>query len=118
MIEFTIPIKLVAASNAREHWRVVAKRAKEQRALAKIMTLGTDAAVLVAIGRRPLVVTITRLGKRKCDSDNLSGSAKYVRDGIAEALSVDDGDESVALWHYAQKIGKEYGVIVRIEEAK
>lgn len=36
------------------------------------------------------------------------------RDGIADALGVDDGDESKVTWSYAQERG-DYGVRVKIE---
>ena len=49
----------------------------------------------------PLTITITRIGPRRLDSDNLAASAKHVRDGIADWLEIDDGDERLT-WNYAQ----------------
>lgn len=49
------------------------------------------------------------------DDDNLAISAKALRDGIAEALGVNDGDRSVVTWEYDQKLGKEYGVELEIK---
>ena len=66
--------------------------------------------------RLPCTVTITRLGPRKLDSDNLATSAKGLRDGIADKLGVDDGDERIT-WCYAQEKSKTYGVRIEIEEA-
>lgn len=115
MIDFEIPLRLVAAGNAREHWRMVAKRKKTQRGLAHLYAAGF--AIALSKLKRPVMVTLTRIGKRKMDGDNLQGSAKYVRDGIADALGVDDGDESKVTWAYKQKIGKDYACRVRIEGA-
>jgi hypothetical protein len=49
------------------------------------------------------------------DSDNLPVSMKHVRDGIADAMGVDDRDERVT-WEYAQERGKpgEYKVKVDV----
>lgn len=59
---------------------------------------------------------MTRVAPSKgLDFDNLVSSAKACRDGIADALGVDDADARVT-WHYAQRRGKprEYAVEVRV----
>lgn len=65
------------------------------------------------------VATITRVGKRKLDSDNLARSAKAVRDAIASNFGIDDGDEgekdSRWDWRYKQEIGKAYAVKIELE---
>ena len=64
----------------------------------------------------PLIITITRVGPRELDGDNLQGACKHVRDGIADWLGVNDRDKRIQ-WKYAQaRCGaKEYGVTVRVE---
>ena len=59
----------------------------------------------------PLVITITRIGPRELDGDNLAASAKHVRDGISDWLGVNDRDKRLK-WEYTQEKGgpKEYGV--------
>lgn len=116
-VGFTLPIRLVAGANARDHWRVTAKRAKEQRSLGAMWTRGC-ARYFILPGRRGgmIQVTITRLGKRKLDDDNLAISAKHLRDGIADALGIDDGDTARIQWHYAQEISKGYAARVTIKE--
>ena len=59
------------------------------------------------------MVTITRIGPRKLDDDNLSGACKYVRDEIARMVGVDDGSDRYT-WVYKQRTGA-YGVDVEIE---
>ncbi len=112
MITFEIPIRLISTANAREHWRAVAKRKKEHRALG---VLYTTVRVSEAGGiKPPFDIIITRLGKRLLDDDNLSGSAKFLRDGIADALNVDDGDVSKIRFVYRQECGKIYGARIQI----
>lgn len=119
-VEIEIPVRLVSLLNTREHHMARARRAKQQRSLARLQTIAR-------LCRSPLwarvangcgiVVTITRIGPRELDDDNLAGSAKHVRDGIADALGIDDGSDLVT-WLYAQSKGfpHEYGCQVRIEQ--
>jgi len=109
-VAFSLPLRTVSETNAREHWAARAKRAKEQRGIACSFT----AFAFEHWGNIPLTITLTRIGPRKLDSDNLAASLKHVRDGIADALGMDDGDERLT-WAYAQEKGKEYSVRVRIE---
>jgi hypothetical protein len=64
----------------------------------------------------PVVVTITRVAPRPFDDDNLAASGKHVRDGIADALRIDDRSPLVT-WRYAQRRGpaKTYAIEIRIE---
>lgn len=50
-----------------------------------------------------LLVAITRHSPRALDSDNLVSAGKNLRDGIADALRVDDKDSRV-VWHVQQVI--------------
>lgn len=119
-VEIEIPVRLVSLLNSREHHMARARRAKQQRSLARLQTIArlcrSPLWARVANGCY-LVVTITRIAPRKLDSDNLAGSAKHVRDGIADALGIDDGSDLVT-WLYAQSKGfpREYGCQVRIEQ--
>ena len=120
---FEIPGKLVSGMNAREHWGSRANRAKKQR------EGGAEHAANAILRWRlkqgkgrdalpfPLVVTIIRRGKAPLDSDNLAISGKHLRDGIADALGVDDGDESLVTWEYRQEHAPKYSARVEIESA-
>lgn len=103
-MKFTIPIKLASLANLREHHMVRARRAKAQRQAACLMMKPHPV---------PCVITITRVGPRPLDSDNLAISAKHVRDGIADRLGVDDGSPLLT-WTYAQRKAKEYGVEIEV----
>lgn len=108
-----MPLKIVSEANCRDHWRVKAKRVKAHRITAHSM-------LRVAFGASgwaaPLVITLTRIGPRDLDTDNLAGGFKAVRDGIADWLGINDGDKAVT-WNYTQERGKpkQYAARVVIE---
>ncbi len=111
-MRFTIPIRLPSLLNTRMNWRALSSLKKKQKtATAVCIKKAKESARIPDI---PLLVTITRVGPRKLDDDNLSGSCKYVRDQIAAAVGVDDGS-SLYTWRYEQRIGK-YSVEVEITE--
>jgi hypothetical protein len=105
-------VRLVSLLNLREHWSGKAKRAKMQRGIARLAVApklhGWDLS-------GPLVVTITRLSPGTLDSDNLAGSGKHVRDGIADALGVDDGDPRIE-WRVVQVRSKSWGCRIEISK--
>jgi hypothetical protein len=113
MICVTIPIRTVSEANRRDHWAVRAKRTKQARQTVGLVMAGS----LSFHGRPdfPLVVTLTRIAPRDLDSDNLAISQKGVRDGVADALGIDDRDPLVA-WRYDQRRGKrgQYAVEITI----
>lgn len=125
---FTAPIHIIPETNQREHWGSKARRVKAQRQGATIITR----AALNKLGRHilplelpnepllPATVTLTRiigLRGRKLDADDNRNTAfKAVRDGIADALQVDDGDEGLVRWKYEEEKGSEWAVRIRIEK--
>lgn len=118
MPTLTIPLpglRLVSLANQREHWRPKAARAKKQRAAAQLLV---RAALREPRGEPfhfPVAVIITRIAPRVLDDDNLAGAAKSVRDGVADALGIDDRDPRVK-WAVAQRKGKprEHGAEVQL----
>lgn len=110
----TIPIRTKSEANGRDHWAKKAKRVKAQRS-----TVGLVVSGLLSLQGHvgfPCTVTLTRIApSRGLDSDNLTISLKACRDGVADALKVDDGHPQVT-WAYAQRRGapKQWGVEVRI----
>lgn len=111
---FEIPVKLVSEANSHRQFWYRAKRAKEQR---EKSALATRTALSGLAFRLPLIVVITRVSPRELDSDNVTSSAKHVRDGIADALGVDDRDGRV-IWRVTQERGapKQYAARVLIRE--
>lgn len=99
----TIPMNLPSVANLREHWAVKAKRTKIQRHIARFILGAALRRVHPEWPTRKVCVTITRVGSRKLDDDNLASAAKGVRDGIADALHVNDGDIDHVRWVYKQR---------------
>lgn len=106
MMVTTIPIKTVSEANQREHWAKKAARQKKQRHAAWLMTKSCPL---------PCIVTLTRIGPRTLDDDNLRGAMKATRDGVADRLGIDDADPRVE-WRYGQRRGlpKQYAVEIEI----
>lgn len=112
-VSVPIPGLRLASLNVREHWATRARRVARERNLVTLVLRGTVAAQMMLVA--PLVVTITRIGPRRLDDDNATGSAKAVRDAIATALGVDDRDDRVC-WRVEQASGA-FGVHIAIRAA-
>jgi hypothetical protein len=64
----------------------------------------------------PCVVELTRFATRKLDDDNLAAAFKAFRDGIADALGINDGGSAVT-WRYLDlptPIKGAYSVMARV----
>jgi hypothetical protein len=107
----------VSEANAHTHWRQRQKRAKEQRGIAAFKVSRVLLLEKVKYGTSygpPSVVGLVRIAPRALDDDNLQGALKHVRDGVADALGVNDRDPRVT-WQYAQEKGDTGQYAVRIE---
>jgi hypothetical protein len=145
LIAVKMPVRLINTSNSREHWRATAKRAKTVRHTAKVMTRSAivrsifvrergliydtpsevelrypDAAKalreMLNFGRAaPLDVRLVYVGPRELDYDGVWSAVKSMRDGVADALGIDDGDPRV-VWVPDHERGgvREYGARVEI----
>lgn len=117
MTTFTIEgLRLPSLANLRLHWAKLAKLKATQKLVARSSTL---AHADVWRCRLPMVITLTRIGPRKLDVDNLAASLKGTIDGIALALDVDDGDDGLE-WRFKQERaakGAKHAYGVRVEIA-
>jgi len=109
---YEFPLRTVSEANVRTHWARRAKRAREQRRVAQVYTRAALASH--GVPRPPLVIRLTRIAERSLDSDNLAGAFKAVRDGIADALGIDDGDQRLT-WLYQQEKADRGTYQVRVE---
>ena len=107
-----LPLKTGSGENEREHWATRARRVKRERGTADVLT---------RLKLRPwgdrCTVTLTRISAGELDDDNIRGSLKGVRDGVADALGLKSDRDPRVHWKYAQekcKRGK-FGVRVLIE---
>ena len=111
--EVTIPVRTVSETNQREHWSERHKRRKTQRSTVYLVVRAQLLRHGITV---PCTVTMTRIAPSSgLDFDNLVSSAKACRDGIADALGVDDADPRIE-WRYQQRRGKgkEWGVDVKV----
>lgn len=104
-----LPIKTVSEMNTRTHWAARHTRLSQHRRTARVM-----------VGKHPLpcVVTMVRMSPGTLDDDNLRSALKGTRDGIADALGVQDNDPGIQ-WRYEQeKVSRgTYGVRVEVSPA-
>lgn len=107
--DVTLPIRIVSEANVRECWQAKHRRSRKQRDMAYLCCRGYRR---MAGNERPVSITLTRIGRRKLDGDNLQRGFKAVRDGVADALGVDDGSDRIT-WQYRQEKG-EYAVRIEI----
>lgn len=110
-VTLVVPLRVVSAANAREHWAVRSRRVEAER-------LTVRGAFSAANLTHPpyfvrAAVTLTRLGGRRWDDDNNVSGLKGVRDEVAAWLRVDDGDPRVA-FGYAQEPGGPCGVRIEL----
>lgn len=69
----------------------------------------------------PLVVTMTRIGGKQMDTDNLAGSFKAVRDAVARFLGIDDRHAARVRYDCQQRTRKNnesYGCTIEIVARK
>lgn len=120
MTEVLLPIRTWSEPNLRGHWAQRARRAHKQREAARLLVraalVSLPPASPLRAWKQKIIVRLTRIGPRRLDSDNLAAALKHIRDGVADALGMDDGDERLT-WLYAQRNGKpgEYAVLVEIQ---
>ena len=127
-VRIEIAYRLQSAANLREHHFAKAARSKEQRQLARMhlegallgakitarFAKGKDASTPVLWG--PVVVVLTRRGKRRLDGhDNLRSAFKNVVDGIADAMGTRDDDPRIEWTYGEQEIG-EYAIRIEVRK--
>lgn len=113
MITVDLPIKTGSGLNDRKHWAVRSRETKRARGTACLLVRAK-----LMPWEQGCTVTLTRLSAGTLDDDNLRGAMKACRDGVADALGVQDNDKRVK-WEYAQEKCKRgaYGVRIQIEQA-
>lgn len=113
-ISVVVPVRLRNTSNSRAGWRATAKRAKEVRSLAKMLVLRQYQS-----SPWPLAIRLVYVGPRQLDDDGVASAVKSLRDGVADALGIDDRDPRV-VWVPDQERGgvREYSARVEVYLAR
>ncbi len=110
----TFPLHTVSEANARDGWRARARRAKEHRGVVAMVLRPMLSGWRV--GTRQIEVTFVRVSAGKLDDDNLRSAIKGTRDGVSDALGIDDGDPRVQFFYEQERCSpKSYAVIVTIK---
>lgn len=109
----TLPFR-VRSLNAREHLQVKARRVARERGVTRL-AMSAPCAQYRARPPEQLTITLTRVGPRRMDDDNSCGALKAIRDGVADALGIDDGDPRLT-WEYRQEKGP-FGVRVELRSS-
>ena len=122
-LEWLLPIVTVSEANKKEHWSVSSKRHKNQQRTLRILLPKDNYPI-------PCIITLTRMGGRKIDDDNLPVSMKYCRDEISDIilgnvyqkgigltqkrLKGRNDDNPLVEWRYAQEAGLFKGIRISI----
>ena len=99
----------------RQAWQVTAAVTRKQRGYVAL-ALYNHKRQLLQLAEGKVQVILVRVGARRLDADNLQGSLKAVRDGVAAQLSLDDSDCRIS-WCYEQETTtdrREHGVRITI----
>lgn len=115
-VEFELPFRIRSEANARGHWAKKARRAKPQRVGACLVALQHVGPFKKHAGGIRITLTRHYTGRARAMDvgDNLSSGFKAIRDGIAEALGIDDGSSRLT-FVYGQIRSTKTGVAVAIE---
>jgi hypothetical protein len=120
-------MKLESAANLRLHWAKKMRENQRLREAGYVLSLSAirddSGTVCAGWNENPLTITLTRVGPRRLDDDNLQTAFKPFRDGVADALfganqKSDDSDPRFT-WKYAQRKGRprEYAVEIEISDS-
>lgn len=115
MVSVILPLKTVNELNRHEHWRGRQRRAKAQRAAVQLSLNPKRKPSL------PCRVHLTRIAPSSGldKHDGLPASMKFIVDGVAAWLGVDDSDERIQ-FSYEQRRGgsREYAVSIVVINAE
>lgn len=116
MTELTLPWPPAACSpNARVHWARKSKAAKSYRAACHL--LAKQAGIKAPEGEALLMIEFVPPDRRRRDDDNLLAMFKAGRDGLADALGIDDNVFATQI-RVSKETTKGGAVRVRIEAQK
>lgn len=113
LIDVLVPVRIVSEANQRGHWRASAVRKKAHRSTAMLLCRAAHN-WQVPNPNRSYRVLMTRIAPRVLDDDNLASGFKAARDGIADAMGIDDGSKRIK-WEYDQQRGEPHTYAARVQ---
>ncbi len=127
-ISWELPLKTISESNRSEHWTKSSKRHKIQQFFVRALFIRETREITI-----PCTITMTRIGPRFLDDDNLPVSMKWIRDEIGACLFPEkvvyvirksgahatnkghaDSDPRVK-WKYSQEKGRRQAIRIEFE---
>lgn len=116
LLQLSIPLRTTTGLNAREHFRVRARRVAAEKELVRLF-LSQRRKLRRGPADLPLLVTLTRTSpaSKLPDDDNLAGGLKAVRDAVGEWLGTGDAPDAPVSWRCRTERGP-WAVQIRIEE--
>jgi len=113
IITFEVPIRIESEANQRVHWSKRWRRFRDQRI---ILRNGWNRATNHAgkLNASSYVVTLTRIGHKLLDDDNLAGGLKGVQGLITEILGLGKNDARIH-WLRCQRKGTEHSCVITVE---
>lgn len=88
----------VLSPNARTHWAVKSKAARDYRKLCRLLASEAGLRGIDWDGTVHLWITFLAPDRRGRDDDNMIASFKHGRDGLADALGIDDKRFRIHPW--------------------
>jgi len=114
---FIVGVATYSITNSRDIRASIGRKGNQRRAVALLLGRHHEALMQFADDwlhkGRPLRITLIRLAPRSMDDDNLQGALKYIRDGVAEFMGVDDNSSRID-WEYGQQKSDRMGVRVEL----
>lgn len=113
-LSLILPVRVISEANSPQHWRLKNKRklAQQEEVMIELANALKNRAVYF-----PCKVTLTRIGPKRLDPDNLANAFKGVQDAVAKVLRADDGDISKLRWVYGQEPIRKRQYSIRIDIA-
>jgi hypothetical protein len=108
VLPLTLRSKANEATTTMRGRRGQVARTKTQRSAARMALSGWSPGTIDR-----LVVLLTRISPRELDDDNLAGALKSGRDGVADALRVNDRDPRI-VWLVDWEQGKKHEVRIEV----
>ena len=101
-LEFELPLAIISEANHSQKRPWLNRQRKKNQQMEVMVEMRNHLKQRKVL--LPCLVTLTRIGPKKLDLDNLANGCKSVQDSVARELGVDDGDETKVRWVYNQEV--------------